>query len=61
MYPRNIPSIAQLHPVLANNPNILNVPVQGVNSVKEAGDPIDHQAVEEAENTLVILKGAKSE
>ena len=44
-YPINIPSIAHIHPPLANNPNVLNVPVmQGVFSSKAAGDPLDMQS-----------------
>ena len=48
-YPINIPSIAQIHPPLANNPNALNVPVmQGVFSSKAAGNSLDMDAVRES-------------
>lgn len=60
-HPIDIPSIAQIQPPLANNPNVLNVPAfQGVFSTKAAGDPLDPLAVTEAEETTQTLAGSKS-
>jgi len=58
-YPIDIPSIAQIHPALANNLNIINVPVmQGIFSSKVVGAPVDPIAVDEAEETVQMLVGA---
>lgn len=61
-YPHNIPSIAELHPAFAADPNIFNVgALQGIHASKVAGTPIDFQAVQNAENTLELLLGLRSE
>ena len=59
-YPIDVPSIAHMHPPLANNPNVLNVPViQGVFSSKAAGDPLDIHALRESEETVQTLTGSR--
>jgi hypothetical protein len=54
----SIRSVAQIHPTVANNPNILNI--QSVN-VSNAGTPIDPLTVTDAEGTVKVLSGAKGE
>ncbi|KAI0247079.1 hypothetical protein BJV78DRAFT_1364394 [Lactifluus subvellereus] len=60
-YPYEIPSIAQIHPVLGANPNIIDALVfQGVFSSKANGAPLDPEAVEVAQNTVDILSDART-
>jgi hypothetical protein len=61
MYPYNIPSVADIHPVLAINQNIVNVQAfQGVNMSKAIGTPVDPLAAVEAERTVKALSGTQS-
>jgi hypothetical protein len=61
-YPYNVPSVVQIHPVLANNPDILNVQaLQGVYASKAIRNPVDLLAITESENTVEVLSGARSE
>jgi hypothetical protein len=61
-YPFNIPSIAQLHAPLGNNPNFINDPMfQGVHAATAAGAPLDPLAVKDAENTVGAVSAAKCE
>ena len=61
-YPSAIGSIAQVHPILTNNPRILNhAALNGVLSSKNAGDVLDDQALLDADQTVKSLKSAQSE
>jgi hypothetical protein len=61
-YPYSIPSVTQIHPDLANDPNVVNVQAfQGVHTSNLIGTPINPLAVIDAEGTVEFLLGAKSE
>lgn len=61
-YPSAIGSIAQAHPVLTDNPRILNYPaLNGVFASKNAGDALDVQALLDADQTVKSLEIAQSE
>jgi hypothetical protein len=61
-YPYSICSVAQIHPVFANDPNIRNVLLfQGVYASNAIGTPIDPLAVDDAERTVQVLSGTKGE
>jgi hypothetical protein len=60
-YPVVIRRIADVHSILLNNPQILNhVPLHGVFASKNAGDALDRQALQEAEETVDNLRSAHS-
>lgn len=59
-YPYNVPSVTQIHPGLANNPNIFNVQAfQGVHASKAIRTPVDPLAVIDAEGTVEVLSASK--
>ncbi|KAF8231427.1 hypothetical protein L208DRAFT_1398885, partial [Tricholoma matsutake] len=59
-YPSNVPSVTQIHPAIANNPNILNVQAfQGVHASKAIGTPVDPLAVIDVEGTIEVLSAFK--
>jgi hypothetical protein len=61
-YPVAIGSIADVHPILTNNPRILNhAALNGVFSSKNAGDALDNQALLDADQTIKSLESAHSE
>lgn len=61
-YPAAIRSIADVHPILTNNPRILNhASLNGVFSSKNAGDALDNLALLNADQTVKNLESAHSE
>jgi len=60
-YPFAIQSIANIHPILENNPNFNILLFQGMHTAIVDGDQVNPLAVMQAERTVELLSVAQSE
>jgi len=61
-YPYTVQSVAEIHPVLAENMNIVDAQAfQGVHASNAVGTPVDPLAAKRAESTANVLSAAQGE